>query len=384
MSQGWFPDLPRIEPPLLNSASPWATTLEDLQKLYTCPSTGSVTTRTCTIDGFNHDPKINQYAYFNPMSLSSSISSQDEVKPTSTEVQNGSLNTLGYSPEPLDSYLHYVKTIDGNLQQLPNKTANSLNGIGIELEPSSKIKKPIIISVTGSATEVALAYTQISKQSLDVSIPLCMEINLSCPNIPGKPPPAYSRAGLTSYLHAIDEAITSCSAAFEPSQDSGKGRIPVGIKLPPYTYSDQFKDIVAALEEAAYRRSETSSECPIAFVTSTNTLGSCLLLDDELKPAIASADGEGIGGLAGTPLHPLSLGNVRTLRRLLDQSPPLRRIKIIGVGGVKDASGFARMKAAGADAVGLATALGREGLDVFEKIRSGDGERREISDFKKK
>jgi hypothetical protein len=32
----------KIDPPLLNSASPWATTLEDIQALYECPFTGAV------------------------------------------------------------------------------------------------------------------------------------------------------------------------------------------------------------------------------------------------------------------------------------------------------------------------------------------------------
>ena len=36
----------KIEPPLLNTACPWATTLEDLASLYNCPHTGAITIRT--------------------------------------------------------------------------------------------------------------------------------------------------------------------------------------------------------------------------------------------------------------------------------------------------------------------------------------------------
>ena len=50
-------------PPLLNSASPWATTNEDLQALYDCPYTGAVTVRTSLLGGFNHDDTIHQYAF---------------------------------------------------------------------------------------------------------------------------------------------------------------------------------------------------------------------------------------------------------------------------------------------------------------------------------
>lgn len=49
-----------IDPPLLNSASPWASDLDDLQALYDTPYTGAVTTRTSTLKGFADDPAIHQ------------------------------------------------------------------------------------------------------------------------------------------------------------------------------------------------------------------------------------------------------------------------------------------------------------------------------------
>jgi dihydroorotate dehydrogenase (fumarate) len=72
--------------------------------------------------------------------------------------------------------------------------------------------------------------------------------------------------------------------------------------------------------------------------------------------------------MAGAPLHPLALGNVRTLTTLLGEHAELCHIKVIGVGGVGDADGFRRMKKVGAAAVGVGTALGAQGLSVFEKI----------------
>lgn len=53
---------------------------------------------------------------------------------------------------------------------------------------------------------------------------------------------------------------------------------------------------------------------------------------------------------------------------MLDQHDSLRAIEIIGVGGVNDRSGYDRMRAVGASIVGVGTALGREGTEVFEKI----------------
>jgi dihydroorotate dehydrogenase (fumarate) len=58
---------------------------------------------------------------------------------------------------------------------------------------------------------------------------------------------------------------------------------------------------------------------------------------------------------------------------MLDKSEyeHLHRIAIVGIGGVKDAAGFRRMKSVGASAVGVGTALGREGISIFGKITKG-------------
>ena len=55
-----------IDPPLLNSASPWATTFEDIKELYNCPYTGAVTTRTSLLEGFSHDDAVHQHCFFEP------------------------------------------------------------------------------------------------------------------------------------------------------------------------------------------------------------------------------------------------------------------------------------------------------------------------------
>lgn len=74
--------------------------------------------------------------------------------------------------------------------------------------------------------------------------------------------------------------------------------------------------------------------------------------------------------MAGPPLHPLALGNVATLRRKFDADPRLVHLDIIGVGGVYDGQGYKRMRRVGAMAVGIATALGRQGVGVFTSIET--------------
>ncbi|KAL2261407.1 hypothetical protein VTK26DRAFT_4225 [Humicola hyalothermophila] len=347
-----------INPPLLNSACPWATTLDDLRRLYACPSTGAVTTRTSLIGGFDHDPAKHQYAFFDQGTHNAS--------PTPDTQKNASLNSLGYSPLTLETYLDYIKTISDELQLQPGN-------------PTSKPRKGFIVSVTGGPDGIAASYAMISSAAQDVRFPLAMEINLSCPNIPGRPPPAYSEEALVTYLDRLQHAI------FDPSVQ--RPRIPVGIKTPPYTHATQYEGLMAALERAADAEGGTGV-CPVSFITATNTLGSCLVLGlegeeggrevedgkgrDRALLARFALPGSGLGGMAGAPLHPLALGNVCTIRRMLDErADKLGHVRVIGVGGVLDAGGYRRMRAVGAHAVAVATGLGLKGLPVFGEIEEG-------------
>ncbi|GAB7325206.1 hypothetical protein MBLNU13_g09278t1 [Cladosporium sp. NU13] len=329
--------LPHINPPLINSANPWATTKQDLKTLFDCPHTGAVTTRTSLIHAFEHNDSIHQYTFFDPHSNSTPDQDLNTKDQTTPPIYAASLNTLGYSPIPLATYLTTI----------------------IEIATSSKAPhsttKPFIISVTGSASAVAECYTLITAAQRKIPNPLCMEINLSCPNIPDKPPPAYSKTSMVDYLDVLADVNRS-------DDSDADHRVAIGVKTPPYTYHDQFQILIDAL---------LATRCNVDFVTATNTLGSSLVLVDGGDPAINSASGLGIGGMAGTPLHPLALGNVKTIRGMLDREEKLRGVELVGVGGVSDRAGFERMRAVGAKVVGVGTALGREGVDVFEKIVEG-------------
>ncbi|KAI4925181.1 uncharacterized protein J4E92_007219 [Alternaria infectoria] len=346
-----------INPPLLNSANPWCTTLEQLQELYDSPHTGAITTRTSLLKGFPHDPTHHQFTFFDPSSHNSSTPNQDLGGDTST---TGSLNTLGYSPLPLSTYLSFVTKISDTLAAAST--------------PGRETFKPIIVSVTGSVEEIAQCYQLIYTVQHSVKTPLAVEINLSCPNIPGKTPPAYNAAALREYLAALKMAID-----VGLTKSGGETQIPVGIKIPPYTYQEQFDALISVLEESAENKMKpVYLPCPISFITAVNTLGSSLVLspqdvrgESKISPALNSANGSGIGGLAGAPLHPLALGNVRILREMLDKREALKRIMVVGTGGVEDKSGFERMRHVGAGAVGVGTALGRKGVKVFGEIMEG-------------
>ncbi|GAA5917054.1 hypothetical protein JCM6882_001912 [Rhodosporidiobolus microsporus] len=314
--------------PVFNSACPWASSREDLQALWDCEWTSAVTTRTCTLNGFPDDQSKHQVAFFGPSAQSSS-------------------NCYGYSPFPLAHYLDWIRSFLA--------TAS----------PEKKKHKQVIVSVTGDLGEMEQMLKVLQAFADEQGIKVAVEYNASCPNVPGHPPPAYSQTELIPFLDLL-------AAHASPT-------LKMGVKLPPYTYEGQFVAVVKALE--AVKGGEGKGEHPVAFLTSTNTLGQGLVFSDQIvevpsssvaqkKKADLFALPNPWGGLAGAAIHNTSLGNIYRLSVLLNSSSDarLKSISLIGVGGAHDAASVERYRRAGASAVACATALGREGLAVFEKM----------------
>jgi len=262
-----LPPVLNISPPLINSANPWATTLEDLKALYECPSIGAVTTRTSLIRGFDHDPIKHQYIFFDPKS---------HTVPSETNAgQSASLNSLGYSPFLLGEYLSFIKQICLPYSSSANAGAS----------------KGFIVSVTGTPEEVTDSYQLIAAAQAGLAgIPLAMEVNLSCPNIPNKPPPAYSKDALVQYIDHLRRFIDATPDL---------PRVPFGLKTPPFTHSAEYEALIDALEQSA-----RGGVSPVSFLTATNTLGSCMVF---LSATELALPGAGIGGMAGAPLREILL-----------------------------------------------------------------------------
>jgi dihydroorotate dehydrogenase (fumarate) len=188
----------------------------------------------------------------------------------------------------------------------------------------------------------------------EASSRVAIELNTSCPNIKGKPPPAYDFPSLLPLLNVLAES-------WENDQT-----LTIGLKLPPYVYATQFTDVVAHL--ASFIRGGKS---PFAFVTCTNTLGSSLLFGSQTSGTdLGFALPTPLGGLAGEAIHSLALGNVYSFTHLLAEhaEPALHGVAVIGVGGVTSPGAVERMRRAGARVVGAATILGREGIDGFRML----------------
>uniref|UniRef100_A0A0B7KCG0 Uncharacterized protein n=1 Tax=Bionectria ochroleuca TaxID=29856 RepID=A0A0B7KCG0_BIOOC len=122
----------QFHPPLVNSACPWATDLACLKALLESPSTGAVTTRTSLLAGFDHQPERHRFTFFNPGASNTpdgdTYSFPDEPGRASTAgpseaAHTASLNTLGYSPIPLQGYLDMIRRLASELPPLaPRKT----------------------------------------------------------------------------------------------------------------------------------------------------------------------------------------------------------------------------------------------------------------------
>jgi dihydroorotate dehydrogenase (fumarate) len=126
---------------------------------------------------------------------------------------------------------------------------------------------------------------------------------------------------------------------------------PLGVKLPPYIDSVQIERVAKVL--LAH---------PIAFINCINNLPLCLWVNVPEETASIKPN-NGIGGLGGTYIKPLALGNISKFYKLTQG-----KIDIIGTGGVESGQDAFEMLLAGAKAVQVGTAFMKIGTSVFTKI----------------
>jgi dihydroorotate dehydrogenase (fumarate) len=293
---------------LLNSSNPFATTVDDLQSLADSPATGAFATRTAC-PNFEHDDAKHQWCEYS---------------------EGNTINCLGYSCHTFDYYIDAIKKVQSSTS-------------------SAASMKPAVFSISGYANEIAdmlkqLAAAFVLDDSTSTPPQLLIEINLSCPNIPGKPPIAYDFEGMKGYLTTVFH--------------EGNHGLNVGVKLTPYFYDGQFVEAAKVLNEFFPN---------LSFVTSINTVGCGLMVDIETEaPILASAaPGASYGGLGGPAVHATALGNVRRLRQVLRPE-----LDVVGCGGVNSGAAAFRHLLCGAQAVMVASSLLTEGVGVFERIES--------------
>lgn len=192
--------------------------------------------------------------------------------------------------------------------------------------------KPYFVSVSGLSLEenVALVGFYQSMPNIDA-----IELNLSCPNLPGKPQTGYDFEQVRRILDAVCPLTT----------------LPMGVKLPPYFDMVHFEQMAVIL-----------NGYPLAFVTCINSVGNGLVIDADTETVVIKPK-NGFGGLGGDYVKPTALANVNAFFRLLRPE-----IAVIGCGGVKNGQDAFEHILCGAAAVQIGTQLMRENTPVFTRI----------------
>ncbi len=229
------------------------------------------------------------------------------------------------NPEP-----RYVGFPGGSINSmgLPNLGYRAYVDLIPELR---RFGKPIIASVAGLCED---DFVKIA-EAVNAAKPDLIEINLSCPNIPGKPQIGYDPQDSERLLRRVRALVT----------------IPMGVKLPPYFDPAHHAVMADVMKRAG-----------IDFLTLINSVGNGLVVDPEQEAVVIKPKG-GFGGLGGPIIKPVALANVRAFWRLLDGQCP-----IIGTGGVVSGVDAFEHFLCGASAVQVGTALVEEGVGLFDRL----------------
>lgn len=191
--------------------------------------------------------------------------------------------------------------------------------------------KPIIASIAGLHFN---DFVEIAK-GINAVGPDLLEVNLSCPNIPGKPQIGYDAEASERLLTTMRDLVT----------------VPMGVKLPPY-FDPAHQEMIAKVLDGV----------KVSFITVINSVGNGLVIDPEKESVVIKPKG-GFGGLGGRIIKPVALANVRAFWKLLGDHIP-----IIGTGGVETGRDMFEHILCGASAVQIGTALVKEGVSVFERL----------------
>lgn len=274
-----------FENPLMNASGVWCENAEKLDELKNSAA-GSFVTKSAT-------PQLREG---NP-------------SPRYVEVPLGSINSMGLPNLGFDFYLNYSLKFQ---QENPGKI-NFLSIAGMKPEENLEMLHKINDSDFKGFTE----------------------LNLSCPNVPGKPQIGYDFEATESILDKTFEFFKK----------------PIGVKLPPYFDFVHFDEMAEIL-----------NKFPLSYVNCINSIGNGLYIDTENESVVIKPK-YGFGGIGGAYVKPTALANVRAFYTRLNKN-----IKIIGCGGVESGKDVFEHLLCGAEMVQIGSHLAKNGTQVFDKI----------------
>ncbi|MBW8064525.1 MAG: dihydroorotate oxidase [Nitrospira sp.] len=268
----------------MNAAGARCVTREELETLGRSQA-GAIVTKSMTLEPRQGNPEPRYYAF-----------------------TNGSINSMG----------------------LPNLGYRAYAALIPELR---RFGKPIVASVAGFGEEDFVTIAT----AINASKPDLIEVNLSCPNIPGEPQIGYDADVTERLLKRVRKVVTT----------------PMGVKLPPY-FDPAHQDKMAQILDRV----------GVEFLSVINSVGNGLVVDLEKESVVIKPKG-GFGGLGGPLIKPMALANVRAFWKLFGG-----RVPIIGTGGIASGGDAFEHLLCGASAVQVGTAFVEEGTGVFERLES--------------
>ncbi|HII4257529.1 TPA: dihydroorotate oxidase [Enterococcus faecium] len=273
--------------PLMNASGVHCMTTQELDELAHSEA-GAFITKSCTINERKGNPE-----------------------PRYFDVPLGSINSMGLPNLGFSYYLEYALAYEKVQENQNQPLFFSIAGMSVQenLEMLEKIEKSGFNGIT--------------------------ELNLSCPNLPGKPQLAYD-------FEATYETLKEVFSIFSK---------PLGIKLPPYfdfAHFDQMADIL--------------NQFPLTYVNAINSVGNGLYIDTE-QEAVVIKPKEGFGGIGGEYIKPTALANVRAFYTRLKPE-----IQIIGTGGIRTGQDAFEHLLCGASMLQIGTELHKEGPEIFSRI----------------
>ncbi|KAL9183304.1 hypothetical protein ACHAXT_005091 [Thalassiosira profunda] len=237
-----------------------------------------------------------------------------------------SLNSEGLPNAGIDYYLSPT-TIADTMGDNPSGKAYMVSISGKTLKDNLHMLEKITAAVKERPGEIA-----------------CVELNLACPNIVGKPTIGYDFEQMEDVMKAV--ASLPCFSGKTPL-------LPLGVKLPPYFDRPHFIAAAAILNK--YKKI-------LGYAASINTIGNALAIDYVAEMPAVRAKG-GFAGLSGPAVKYTALANVKQMRELLDDS-----IDVVGAGGVRSGRDAFEMILCGAAAVQVGTCHWTEGPGCFDRI----------------
>ncbi|WP_316399764.1 dihydroorotate oxidase [Enterococcus faecium] len=273
--------------PLMNASGVHCMTTQELDELAHSEA-GAFITKSCTINERKGNPE-----------------------PRYFDVPLRSINSMGLPNLGFSYYLEYALAYEKVQENQNQPLFFSIAGMSVQenLEMLEKIEKSGFNGIT--------------------------ELNLSCPNVPGKPQLAYD-------FEATYETLKEVFSIFSK---------PLGIKLPPYfdfAHFDQMADIL--------------NQFPLTYVNAINSVGNGLYIDTE-QEAVVIKPKEGFGGIGGEYIKPTALANVRAFYTRLKPE-----IQIIGTGGIRTGQDAFEHLLCGASMLQIGTELHKEGPEIFSRI----------------